>query len=74
MKLGHYVVIQQRRRLIPGRNECRVVYRSALDRKIHALLMKSDAARLVRVAGCNTTYYVDDDLYLKIYDSVQLPF
>ena len=67
MKLGHYVVIQQTRRLIPSRNECRLAYRSALDRKTHELLKKTDEARLIRIAGGNSTYYITDDLYRAIY-------
>ena len=68
MKLGHYVVIQQTRRRIPGRNVCRLAYRSSLDRQIDELLKKAEGARLVKVAGGNTTYYVTDDLYREIYD------
>lgn len=68
MKLGHYVVIQQGRRFIPGRNLCRLFYRSALDRKVHELLKESDDARIVKTSGrVNWTYYVTDDLYRQIY-------
>lgn len=67
MKLGHYVIIQQTRRRIPGRNECRLAYRSALERQIYELLKTAEGARLVKVAGGNTTYYITDDLYQEIY-------
>lgn len=67
MKLGHYVIIQQGRRLIPGRNECRLFYRSALDRKTHELLRKSDDARLIASSCGDITYYVTDDLYRQIH-------
>ncbi len=76
MRLGHYVIIQHTQRHIPGRNEWRPVYKSALDRKVHALLKKKKSNGVLReffTAG-GTTYYVTDDLYRKIYDSVQLPF
>lgn len=68
MKLGHYVVIQQTRRRIPGRKACLVAYRSALDRQIDELLKTAEGARLIRLAGLNTTYYITDDLYREIYD------
>lgn len=68
MKLGHYVVIQQTRRRIPGRHECRLAYRSALDRQIHELLKESDAARYIRTDGWHTVYSVTDELYKEICD------
>lgn len=66
MKLGHYVVIQQGRRLIPGRRLCRLFYRSALDRQIHDLIMRSDDARFIRSVGLSSMYAITDDLYQQI--------
>ena len=66
MKLGHYVVIQQGRRLIPGRNMCRLFYRSALDRKVHELLKESDDARFIRSVGLSSMYAITDELYQQI--------
>lgn len=67
MKLGHYVVIQQTRRRIPGRHECRLAYRSALDRQIHELLQHSEDAVEMRCKGWHTMYAITDELYQEIY-------
>lgn len=69
MKLGHYVVIQQGRRRIPGRRLRRLYYRSALDRKVHELLKGSDDARFIRSVGLSSMYAITDELYQQIYES-----
>ena len=66
MKLGHYVVIQQKRRLIPGSYSCKIFYRSALDRKVCELLKDSDGARFIRSVGLSSMYAITDELYQQI--------